>query len=1802
MFDMGKMKKLSVLICLLFLLMMAGKLTAQVVDVCAGDGTDSVTLVAANYQYGNIQWQYSEDMLTWYDIPRANDTVYRFLPDRECYCRAWIQYSNCQPDSSQVSHILFPPTAYAGPDRILNVGYVTHLFGNEVDNARCMWHVIEGDTPELEDPTFHYSQFSGSDTLYKLTWTVANACGVSTDTVEIRYVESRFYDAIAVVDTTDIILSDSVELANGVYRIVFSNPVPNITDTTILVGIPNGGFLRRVVYFEHHGDTCEMYTAQATLDDILEEGVIYFDAYDAELSTETRGGGSYIRLNHLPTRAEIMTDPIYRSGKICYYDFHEEEERGALRRSRVSHELVYELPAGNSIVGLTGGLSIRNFHFHSPYNLRPYFEVSKTQWWKAPFEFGVENKLGLDFDIRAENAITIHGKKFDFGEKATRFLVMAGFIPVEGKIAIKIIGNLDAELSLNRSVDLNVSADLKGRVGLVVVEDGRDTITGPYFETEFNVEMSDEEVSLTGDVMLEIGPRFEIKLYEVLGPYVELLGHTDVDACVPNPLLQTESMFLTWAKPYFLINLGVDLSIFKKNLFDIHERIAFDDGIVWMRPKTVLFPNKMIRLSDVDHAFTYGSWLNEAIQVKVFGFGNRPKKNVKVLFRSPDGIVADNPYGTGSSEAYAYTDTRGIAQMYWKPENQQNSKLSVILQDCEGNHINGSPKYFFAHAENGSGNVCLNSTLSLDVVDGQLRSFGGDGAHQYSADGIIWSSNKPFPLEVGHTYYVRDENNCEASATWTVQEAITPCALTINTYINGLKVKVKVNHGTAPYHYFVDGVDISPNGTTNIGIQQVFTQSGEYTITVTDANGCTVSKEVQVSDGQTKPTVHTIDFSSLDAFYTVGGVIVDDGNAIIRSCGVQWSLSEDMSDFTTISGAYDNNGLGAFRFRIDDILPGTTYYVRAYATNCKGTGYGAVDTITVPGSTPSGGTSSCAVASIRSNETGSDGVITSVRDHENNSYAVVQIGSQCWLKENMRCTTSPSTGANMVENPANADNMSATERRAYYDQNDPANAANGYGLFYNWPAAMDGSTTEGARGICPEGWHLPTDAEWTTLLNTAVSIHQPEVTPSLAFGTTNSCEGTNTSIAQILSDSNHATWNTYFSNIEVAYQAGQITLAQYNTYMNIFSSPLGDASGFSAVPANMYEGSFYTNSYGHVFVAFWTSTDQENDMSYCRAWYGESCFFGVWRSGIPQTGGYPVRCLRNEDGGDTPTTTGDGQPCPGTPTVTDVDGNIYNTVLVGEQCWMKENLRTTHYSDGTEIPAGTETSTTTGYRYAPNNDVGNVADYGYLYNWTAVMHGASSSDANPSGVQGICPTGWHVPSDAEWTQLTDYVSSQSQYICDNNSNYIAKALAATEGWITIAHSCVVGNGQEANNATGFSARPAGHYYGGYDYFGYYANFWCATEIGSGSAYHRYLYCDDPDVSRSYYKYYERFGLSVRCLKNGGGSNAAILPSVSTSVEMVTNSSAYCGGYIDSDGGAAIIAKGICWSTTQNPTIFDNHTSDESGMGDFISHLSNLSANTTYYVRAYAINFKGVSYGNELTFTTLADVPDGQPCPGTPTLTDVDNNSYNTVKIGAQCWMKENLRTTHYTDGTFIPDGGSTYSDDVPYRYLRDADLPNLATFGYLYNWPAVMYGSNTSSTNPSGVQGICPNGWHVPSYAEWTQLIDYVGGQTQFVCGNDNANIAKALSSSTYWWNDSNDCTPGNDLTSNNTTGFSAHPIGAYSLGNFGAFGYYSVFWSATHYDCCNDAWHVRLEFNYTSIYQPTSYTSDGLSVRCLRD
>ncbi|MCQ2286362.1 MAG: T9SS type A sorting domain-containing protein [Bacteroidales bacterium] len=226
--------------------------------------------------------------------------------------------------------------------------------------------------------------------------------------------------------------------------------------------------------------------------------------------------------------------------------------------------------------------------------------------------------------------------------------------------------------------------------------------------------------------------------------------------------------------------------------------------------------------------------------------------------------------------------------------------------------------------------------------------------------------------------------------------------------------------------------------------------------------------------------------------------------------------------------------------------------------------------------------------------------------------------------------------------------------------------------------------------------------------------------------------------------------------------------------------------------------------------------------------------------------------------------------CPGVPTVTDYDGNVYNTVKIGNQCWMRENLKTTHYANGDAIPQENNASMVDPTYDYPENMINNVDAYGLLYNWVAVMHGASSSEANPSNVQGVCPNGWHVPSDAEWQEMEVAVGVPSADVA-NMGSYRGTVAATLAGgnygiWEYSTADNVPGNVDAENrNSTGFTALPAGGVEGHDVGFKQSAEFWTSTLSTQYNAIYRCLHYCMSGIRRNNIE--KAMNFSVRCVKD-----------------------------------------------------------------------------------------------------------------------------------------------------------------------------------------------------------------------------------------------------------------------------------------------------------------------------------------------
>jgi len=182
----------------------------------------------------------------------------------------------------------------------------------------------------------------------------------------------------------------------------------------------------------------------------------------------------------------------------------------------------------------------------------------------------------------------------------------------------------------------------------------------------------------------------------------------------------------------------------------------------------------------------------------------------------------------------------------------------------------------------------------------------------------------------------------------------------------------------------------------------------------------------------------------------------------------------------------------------------------------------------------------------------------------------------------------------------------------------------------------------------------------------------------------------------------------------------------------------------------------------------------------------------------------------------------------------------------------------------------------------------------------------------------------------------------------------------------------------------------------------------------------------------------------------------VVPYLTTNtVSAITGTTATCGGVITNAFGAQIVSRGVCWSTSVNPSINDSKTTDGAGTDAYSSNITGLLPSTTYHVRAYATTSEGMTgYGNDVIFDTK--------------ITDFDGNVYTTVKIGQLVWMVQNFKCTHFNDGA-----------DISYYYFG-ADAAN-KEYGANYMWNDIV--------KPN----FCPAGWRVPTDLEWRALYDFVG-------------------------------------------------------------------------------------------------------------
>lgn len=300
-------------------------------------------------------------------------------------------------------------------------------------------------------------------------------------------------------------------------------------------------------------------------------------------------------------------------------------------------------------------------------------------------------------------------------------------------------------------------------------------------------------------------------------------------------------------------------------------------------------------------------------------------------------------------------------------------------------------------------------------------------------------------------------------------------------------------------------------------------------------------------------------------------------------------------------------------------------------------------------------------------------------------------------------------------------------------------------------------------------------------------------------------------------------------------------------------------------------------------------------------------------------------------------------------TVTDIDGNVYNKVIIGTQTWLVENLRTTKYRNGAPIGRVTDGAiwknlTDAAYCWY-DNDVSNKATYGALYN------GYAASDS-----RNIAPLGCHVPTEAEWTTLINYLGGKN----------VASGKMKETGTM---HWDSPNTG--ATNESGFTALPGGERYidwhsSHFGRMGAITAYWSVSEHSASSAYYTYITVNwdrvyNGNVSKNY-------GISIRCIWDFDAPlpPSSSLATVSTDYPSSIGSTwATPEGDVISDGGASVTSRGFCWNTSRYPTIANSKKSAGSGTGHFVSTITGLTTGVSYWIRAYATNSAGTAYGNQI---------------------------------------------------------------------------------------------------------------------------------------------------------------------------------------------------------------------------------------------
>ena len=919
------MKKITLI---LFVLFLGFAVKAQVINVC---GTDSVTLTVDNYVNGTIEWQESLDTLSWANIPEVSGQTYKFLPTETKYYRAVVKTTDCQPLYSAISLVQLIPIANAGIDRTIGTTSMS-LLGNYIPGASGEWTILSGSSGILDNNSNPKALLTGlNNETYKLKWTLTNACGQSTDTVQISFNQIVAKTNFIVVDNTDSIFSDSTQIANGFYRVKFSDPNISPVDSVILIGIRQDiSFLRKVVSFALNDSVYTFSTVQGELTDLFTSGSINIgDAINQGLTAQSTNSqkmkhvsGSF-NLNTFPTRKIIEN---YRNTKDIQILYAPKIENSAKSpkfaksiasigwdeavKIPIDDQTLFESSDGTFKLGLSETYINIKPHFVSDYELGlndifPYATAKNVKIGldNAEVEFNVKSTLSASSAIEWNKDDKIVKELLN---KSYPFVYTLFGVPMQ--TTAEFVVKASANFSIGSKISYENTKNIKlNFTALAQASDLRKDLSF-YFPkptlTTTSIDKFTDQATLEGG--LSIGPQISFYIYNVVGPYFYLPAKLKASACI-----NYKSNWNANAS----IGIGGELGVhWNSKLLDNYnfKYPLFDDAF----KTSVQFPYKLELLSGNFQTGQSGNLLSKPIGIKVvsdWGFG---VPWVPVSFSTET--------GNGSTDkTVIYTDFNGEVYPKWTLGSNQQNKLSVQVLDCNDNNIENSPLYVYASTASQNYN-CTNSNLyvSMKSVNGKITPAvtGGVKPYTYSTDGINYSATVPsFDLSVARqdTLLVKDGHGCICSRAFSIP-ITNSCAgstLSLNVLTQPNIVNIFGKGGISPYQYAMDGSGFSTTAT------YYKLNAGTHIATVKDAKGCTCSQSLTVAGTDT--------LAAISAFYPA------DGSSYIHAASIPFAWATGNYTSNQTYDLYLKKGTDAYALIASNLSSSSYTYSTALLANTE---------------------------------------------------------------------------------------------------------------------------------------------------------------------------------------------------------------------------------------------------------------------------------------------------------------------------------------------------------------------------------------------------------------------------------------------------------------------------------------------------------------------------------------------------------------------------------------------------------------------------------------------------------------------------------------------------------------------------------------------------------------------------------------------------------------------------------------------------------------------------------------------------